>query len=438
MPITMKFLPACAALAALFSICVYADQTSSVAAQQKYTFTASELSGPKGFTNSSPILPAQSQQFQLSADDKAIVEKAKSLRQSGSDNDDIKSITDFTKTLGEDFHNNKVTTAHLNGARDIGAITTNQQGIKASNYAYRNLLFVSFSMSEKAIKQAFATVSTSPDTVIIFRGLENPKNVLQSVLKIHALSKENDPITPVLIDPVKFRDFNVSKVPTVIRLDDKRVKEETRITGVTDIPYFMDRVKNHQTGNLGNYGPQFDISELDLIEVMKDKASQIDWQKKQEEVAARFWTKQKFTSLTPATRTERRYFDPTVLTTNEIKDSEGKVLVPSGTSINPLSLRDFGQAMVIFDPRVKDQREYVDANLLRLQKMYGKVSLIATEIPRESGWDFYKNLTTQFKHHVYVLTPEIRSRFNINVTPSIVTSDPLRKVFVIDEIAIIK
>lgn len=427
----------CAILIALFSFSVLADSSepSSSSSVPSYTFTAEELSGSGVKEKPSISMSDATGFYNLSSEDRAIIEKTKLLRAEAV-RPEFQNIASKTHQFSLDFKDYKKNTEEYQVARSI---TNNNPHIKDSQikpYAYRNLLFVSFSMSEQAIKLAFASVSASQDTVIVFRGLTDPKNVMASVLRIHNLSRDHSPVTNVVIDPVKFRDYRVTKVPTLVRLDESKTKEIVRLSGVTDIAFFTDKLRSNPKGDLGNLGPLFDIEEMDMMEAMQNKALQINWAQKQEDAKKRFWFKQNFIDLAQASTTNRRYLDPTVNTVDDIKDPNGKILIPAGTRINPLEMRQFGQAMIIFDPRIQTQRKYITENLVRLEKLHGKVTLIATSIPREDGWSYYKNMTDSFKHHVFTLTPEIQRRFELNKTPSIVTSDKTRKVFIIDELAL--
>ena len=69
-------------------------------------------------------------------------------------------------------------------------------------------------------------------------------------------------------------------------------------------------------------------------------------------------------------------------------------------------------------------------------KMMGKPNpvLIATRIDKEKGWDSYKALTDRMQEHVYVLNTDVQERFEIEATPSVVTADNTKHVFVVQEL----
>ena len=78
----------------------------------------------------------------------------------------------------------------------------------------------------------------------------------------------------------------------------------------------------------------------------------------------------------------------------------------------------------------------VEAELPKLKKEHPEVMLLATDMVKdETGWDAYVRLTDRLDSHVYLLTPEVRERFLLRATPSVVTGDNERKLFVVREIA---
>ena len=63
-----------------------------------------------------------------------------------------------------------------------------------------------------------------------------------------------------------------------------------------------------------------------------------------------------------------------------------------------------------------------------------RVTLIATRLDAELGWDSYKQVTEEFDAPVFLLTPDIISRFGLEHTPSIVTAK--NKKFMVREIGV--
>jgi conjugal transfer pilus assembly protein TraW len=64
----------------------------------------------------------------------------------------------------------------------------------------------------------------------------------------------------------------------------------------------------------------------------------------------------------------------------------------------------------------------VKARELLKQKNVSSISYIATEINIEDGWKSYKNITESLGAPIFLLTPDVRNRFDLRVTPSVITA----------------
>jgi conjugal transfer pilus assembly protein TraI len=85
---------------------------------------------------------------------------------------------------------------------------------------------------------------------------------------------------------------------------------------------------------------------------------------------------------------------------------------------NPLDKMPFGLCLKVFDATVPAQVE-----LIQHQSCHDKqarVMYLATSLPRQSGWDSLQGLETALQAPVYLLTPDVRSRFQLQQVPAIV------------------
>ncbi len=131
-----------------------------------------------------------------------------------------------------------------------------------------------------------------------------------------------------------------------------------------------------------------------------------------------------------------RYIDPTILVEKDILDLNGNAVRKAGERVNPMEMRPFTLALVVFNPLVESEVKIALAQAAALKERHPQVMLLATDMVRdETGWDAYKRLTDRFESHVFLLTPEVRERFALRATPSVVTGDNERKLFVVREIA---
>lgn len=286
----------------------------------------------------------------------------------------------------------------------------------------RVLFFVSHSLGGQGLDDVLHAASLTADSMVVFRGVKDEKNFAKSVLEIQNYATRHTPIANVVLDPTLFRDYGVSKVPTIVYLDSEKANEIARVSGLSKPDWLMQKVGAGKSGDLGVRGPVERISERDLIEVMQDKVAAIDWEEKKKKAIQRVWSNQKFIELPKAVRDRTKLVDPTIVISRDIRDAEGNVLVAEGTRINPLALKEFNQALVVFDPNDGEQLRLVDGIQKELSKRYQRVTLIVTRIDVSNGWQSYKSITDRYNAPVYKLTPDIYSRFELEHVPSVVTS----------------
>jgi conjugal transfer pilus assembly protein TraW len=115
--------------------------------------------------------------------------------------------------------------------------------------------------------------------------------------------------------------------------------------------------------DLGVVGPTYPIAECDAIVMLKSRLAQLQRSGKLQaiEAAARqralagIKTLPPVPNITTATEYAQRSVDPTVTYEHSITNDEGAVIVPAGTSINPLKIDSLTKRLVFFDGRDPDQ-----------------------------------------------------------------------------------
>ncbi|MBQ9239744.1 MAG: hypothetical protein IJ164_00240 [Duodenibacillus sp.] len=284
------------------------------------------------------------------------------------------------------------------------------------------------------------------DLVLVFRGVPEGKSINEGVLDLSNLSKI-EPAPTIIIDPTLFKVYDVKNVPTVVRA--KRYKRQiipgqkattrgemiAKVAGLDNDAWLMEQIESGQTGDMGLRGDVREISEPDLIEVMKERAARIDWEAKRQAAIKNAWKHQKFIELPTATESRIRRHDPTIVVKEDLKDIAGNLIRKTGDRVNPLAIRPFGMQLLVFNPLKKDELERVDRFLSR-NRLAGRPYpvLIATQVNKASGWDSYKELTDHFDRHVYILTSDVQESFDIRATPSVVSADHQALEFLIEEL----
>ncbi|MEQ1968923.1 TrbC family F-type conjugative pilus assembly protein, partial [Xenorhabdus nematophila] len=283
----------------------------------------------------------------------------------------------------------------------------------------------------------------------VFRGIPEGMNLGQGVKAIQALAAKKDPVPNIIINPTLFKTYKITAVPTIVMLEDEPLPGEqpnvvAQVSGLSDPIWLAREVDNGEKGDLGVKGPVENIGEPDLIDVSKKRLANIDWEEKKKQAVERFWTKQNFNELPRASKTRTREIDPSVMITSDISTPDGTVFAHAGDVINPLcdpkevckpGTRPFTQAVVVFDPLDKKQMELLAKKLPEIKQEPGvqRITYIATAFDKDKGWDSYKNVTDNFDAPVYLLTPDLIARFELEHTPSVITSRG--KKFVVRELA---
>lgn len=359
----------------------------------------------------------------LTPEDEAIAKMAKSIKELSNDWE-----------IPINKHSESAKTQATNLFMELQKQTSEQLNLPdKNNSSGRVIFFVSHSLGPEGLDEILYTASITPEAIVVFRGLKDEKNFIKSVLEIQNLAAKQTPMANVVLDPTLFRDYAVSKVPTIVYLDKEKTNEVARVSGLSNPGWLLEKVKTGKSADLGVRGPVEDILERDLIQVMQEKVTAIDWANKKEQAIKRFWKNQNFIKLPKANKARRRYLDPSILISDDIKDDDGKILVARGAKINPLDLKAFTQAVVVFDPLDAKQLSLVDEQLPKLIKRHTRVTLIATRFDIDEGWQSYKTITDHFNAPVYKLTQDIYSRFDLEFVPSVVTAQ--QNYFVIDELA---
>lgn len=325
---------------------------------------------------------------------------------------------------------------------------------------YDTLIFISFGMSEETIKQLYLINAGNERTALILRGLIKGDNEIpQTIRKIQKVASDLKLKTPptVLINPVWFKEYNITSVPTIVVLKGKTPKKSgdietgktitgpkqiARVQGLIDPQTVYQAIYEGKSGDLGVQGPIEEIEERDLIEEMQERASKIDWEKKKQQAYKRAWKNIPITQLDHATEDRVRVIDPTVTVKEDIivdnphQKGEKLVLAKRGDKINPLQLRVFDRILVVFDPTDKKELEYVKNNYTRwieerATAPYTVVKLLITSIDRDNGWEEIGKLSDSFNEPIYTLMPEIKTTFMLEKTPCVVYAEGTN--FIVEE-----
>nr|WP_305891786.1 TrbC family F-type conjugative pilus assembly protein [Methylomonas sp. WSC-6] len=278
------------------------------------------------------------------------------------------------------------------------------------------LLFVSFSLGESALKGIFEEASGREDVLLVFRGPKPGQKLPALMADLKRLLKGVEPLPNIVIDPTRFQRWSVASVPDIVV--EQEGKSHLHVRGVSSLSWLDEQLKAGKQGDFGTLGDVGEIAEIDLLEEIKRRMAAIDWKQKQQQAIARFWQQQTFEVLPVAQADRDRTVDLTITASRDLAAPNGQLIVRAGQTVNPLDKMPFGLCLKVFDATVPAQVELIQRQ--SCQDKQARVMYLATSLPRQSGWDSLQHLETALQAPVYLLTPDVRSRFQLQQVPAIV------------------
>ena len=304
----------------------------------------------------------------------------------------------------------------VNASKPIALGATSDGQKPVNNGKPLRVMFISFSLGDSVLKGIFEEASGQDDVLLVLRG-PKPKQKLPGLFaELKALLKDIDPVPNIVIDPTRFQKWGVTTVPEIVVED--QGKATLRVKGVTSLAWLKSRQEAGRQSDLGRFGKVYEIAEIDLLEEIKRRLAAMDWPQKQKQVITRFWEKRHFEVLPVAQEDRDRSIDLTVTAPRDVIAPDGNLIIRAGQSVNPLDKLAFGLCLIVFDATQKVQ---VDAaRQLSCRDKAARMLYLATELPRQDGWEGLKTLETTLNAPVYLLTPDVRQRFQLQKVPALV------------------
>ncbi len=292
----------------------------------------------------------------------------------------------------------------------------------------RITVLVSTSLGEAQLREIFALAAGRPDVRVVFRGVPKDEPLKAFVRRVHALLAGIDPVATVLIDPTPFRDADAEVVPLLIATGP--AGEVARVAGLADPDWLRTQVLDGARGDLGVRAPVRAVSEPDMIEEIHRRLAALDLKELRDRALGRFWQRAALETLPVATERRERTIDPTLVAAAAVHAPDGTVLIPAGATTNPLDHLPFTRRLVVFD--ASDPRQVTLARTLGRAGDGQRVVYLATRSERASAWDGWTAVEDALDAPVYLLTPDVRTRFAIERVPSLVEAQG--RVFVVTEL----
>ena len=299
-----------------------------------------------------------------------------------------------------------------------------EQRAKALCKARTRYIFASRSLGKQALSEIFAEASASPELTVVFQGIPKGTKLPKGFMDLQQLASEFDPVPSIALNPLLFQRHEVSAVPEMMALTegewvDRECRQEirTRVAGITSMSYLEEHLDE---GDLGQRGPIQDISEPNLMDTIAQRISEVDWDAKKEQAIENVWNNVPMYPLPPATENRIIRIDPTVQAQRDIRDAQGRVLVSAGTRVNPLDIQPFNSIVIVFNPLRESELEAAKEMVKSYVAQGQKVIPVLSEIDKTEGWNMYNNVARKLDHRVYMLSPDLKQRFRIMRTMSVV------------------
>lgn len=283
----------------------------------------------------------------------------------------------------------------------------------------RTYIFVSQSLGQEMLGEVVWENRGYRDRVIVFRGFSEGQSLRGFVASFRSLIEGMDrkEIPPITIDPERFTRYGITQVPAIVR-DDPKGNRYT-VSGIYQVEW-LDRQISVSPGSsdYGQRGETVAIAEPDLLERVKERARTFDWAGYKKEAQANFWKAIHFETLPKAESDREFWVDPTFTVPRDLKDTKGHLIAVAGQRLNPLETLPFHQKLIVFNGGRPSE---VDSVLAVLNKEKpNRITLITTEIDRNTGWSGLHTLQKKLGSRVFLLNPAIRKRFKLTATPSII------------------
>ncbi|WKJ90185.1 TrbC family F-type conjugative pilus assembly protein [Methylomonas montana] len=298
------------------------------------------------------------------------------------------------------------------------ALSTGSENVHPTNPSNKplTLLFVSFSLGDTALKELFEEAVDRDDVLLVFRGPKPGQKLPALMADLKRLLKGIDPLPNIVIDPTRFQRWSVTSVPDIVV--EQEGKARLHVRGVSSLSWLDEQLKAGKQGDLGTLGDVGEIAEIDLLEELKHRVAAIDWKQKQRQAIARFWEQQKFEVLSVAQDDRDRIVDLTITAPRDLTAPNGQLIIRAGQTVNPLDKMPFGLCLMVFDATVPAQVELIQHQSCQDKKAL--VMYLSTSLPRQDGWEKLKHLENTMQAPVYLLTPDVRSRFQLQHVPSFI------------------
>lgn len=327
---------------------------------------------------------------------------------------------------------------------------SSQQGQKRDGV----FLLLSFSMPEETMKDYLREAKLLGAQVVL-RGLINEsfketQGRIKRLFFIDDSHPDESTMVGIGIDPVLYRRAQVTEVPALMIVQGEH---HLIATGAASVEYMLKTLADREA-SLTSWVPWFErrhggfhqggptkaprpamptvistarvptgydgwgIAERDMIELLQERVSKVDWRKVRKEQNERVKNKLAHgpgLALPSATEHRRLSVDLTVEYPEDITDPLTRtLLVKAGSRVNPLSQLQWKYTMLVLNGNLPSQVAWAQQYLAQHNSVWTKVLLTEGNVER---------IEKQLKHRVYWADRFVLDRFGVVAVPSLVRQE---------------
>lgn len=291
-----------------------------------------------------------------------------------------------------------------------------RESCAAVDARHGTFIFVSSSMHDAEIRSAL-THAKNVDAEVIVRGIQPGESLDQAFRFWHALAESAGVVPEVRIDPELFKRFDIQTVPTIVHEDTSGV---ARVSGMSNAQWLIEQVSINGRQDYGLRGTTVEIAERDLIEEMKERVANVDWDKQTTQAKKRMWSNFDYVNLPRADKPASRLLDPTMTVTRDVVTQDGRLIAAAGTQLNSLKTIGLSRRYLVFDPTDLRQFELVQSKYQAGDWSDRPLTILFTQVDHADGNATLKKVFTTFKTKAYLYTDLIQAKFGLTALPSTV------------------
>lgn len=403
---------------------------------------------------------------------------------------EILTDTETMQTAGSAVRESQTLFTDFENEQSLVARSKDQPAAKPETETmWLTTFFISESMGKEKVKALIDAYAGDNTVRFVLKGF-NGKGTINDGLKwLLDLVLKMNPQPNILLDPELFERYSVTVAPTMLleRVDGVPVEKQSSlerkisktlknlamalglaedqskltadqiaeqvatkktltrhpaliVSGVTSREWAIRKAQEGAEFKQKTQGEVFEISERDIQEIAKERVAKIDWERKKKEALNRFWERQQdhYISLPFAQESSERIVDPSIVLNRDVYGADGSVVFKAGQKFNPFDRMPFTKTVIVFNASMPKEVETVAKLVKEEQSQNRNVLLLVTEFKSSRASEQIKSMNETLREPVYLLTPELKERFQIRTTPTVVRGDNERKVFKVQEISMVK